>query len=103
MIPRGSFAATWSAARPTQGAVFRAQGSTMKFSFGSVGTSRRAAAACFGPHTTKVSLGRASGGRRPTVAASSGASPASARNCLGRLLRESGQNRVPEPPAMITG
>ncbi len=103
MMPRGSRRATWSAARPTHGAVFRAHGSTMKFCSGSFGSSRRAAAACFGPHTMKVSRARASGGKRETVAARSGSSPASARNCFGRSLRESGQKRVPEPPAMITG
>jgi hypothetical protein len=29
--------------------------------------------------------------------------PMSGMNCLGRLLRYSGQTRVPEPPHMITG
>ena len=64
MTPRGSRRATWSAASPTQGAVFRAHGSTMKFCSGSFGSMRRAAAACAGPQTTKVSRARASGGRR---------------------------------------
>ena len=30
-------------------------------------------------------------------------SPISGMNCLGRLSRDSGQTRVPEPPHMITG
>src|SRR5208337_273286 len=30
-------------------------------------------------------------------------SPISGMNCLGRLSRDSGQTRVPEPPHIITG
>ncbi len=52
MIPFGSRALTCSAASPTQGAVFRAQGSTMKFCSGMAGSRRRATGACCGPHTT---------------------------------------------------
>ena len=101
--PFGSRRFTWSAASPTHGAVFRGQGSTRRLSFGSFGRMRRAAAAWFGPQTTKVSWMRASGGSRFTVAASMGSSPSRGRNCLGRFLRESGQNRVPLPPAITTG
>ena len=45
-------AATWSAASPTQGAVFLAHGSTMKFLAGSSRTIFLAAAAWAGPQTT---------------------------------------------------
>ena len=103
MTPFGSRRFTCSAARPTQGAVLRGQGSTRRFSRGSLRRIRRAAAAWFGPQTTKVSWMRASGGSRSTVAASMGSSPSRGRNCLGRFLRLSGQNRVPLPPAITTG
>jgi hypothetical protein len=103
MTPRGSRAATWSAARPTQGAVLRAHGSTMKFLAGSSGRSFRAAFAWAGPQTTKVCFALAKGGSRWTVAEMSGSSPARARNCFGRSRRDSGQKRVPEPPAMTIG
>ena len=60
---------------------------------------RRAAAAWFGPQTTKVSWMRASGGSRFTVAASIGSSPSRGRNCLGRFLRR----ERPEPGAAAAG
>ena len=52
MTPFLSRAATWSAARPTQGAVLRAQGSTMKLAAGSSAQHLLAAAAWAGPQTT---------------------------------------------------
>src|SRR5271165_6992444 len=39
----------------------------------------------------------------PTIDWKVDRSPMSGMNCLGRLSRDSGQTRVPEPPHMITG
>ena len=41
--------------------------------------------------------------RRATACWKRLSSPASARNCFGKPERESGQSRVPLPPAMMTG
>ena len=48
---------------------------------------------------------RGEGGRcaRSAVSASSDCSEIRGQNCLGKLLRETGQSRVPEPPDRMTG
>ncbi len=102
-MPSGSLAATCSAARAMAGAVLRATGSTRRFFFGRPFTSLAACFACRGPQTMRVSFTEASPLRRPAVSVMSGLFEASGRNCLGRALRDSGQKRVPEPPAMMTG
>src|SRR5438270_7515679 len=53
--------------------------------------------------TTQNCFTDASGRRRETVCWIMVCLPSSASNCWARFLRLSGQNRVPRPPARITG
>ena len=101
MVPWGSFLRTIQAARPTQGAVSRGQGSAMTFSGGSSGSWARVASAWSAPVTIKIRSPGTRGSIRATVCWSMVASPKSRRSCLGRSRRLLGQNRVPLPPAMM--
>ncbi len=85
------------------GAVLRATGSTSTLPDGIPFSRRFTGVECCGPHTTHVSFGFARPRRRSAVSTISGFFDASGRNCLGRALRDRGQKRVPEPPAMMTG
>ena len=102
IVPSGSALATIAAARPTQGAVSRGQGSATTLPGGSCGNCSRTAAAWSAPVMIQVRSGAVRGAMRATVCWSIDASPCRRSNCLGRSRRLLGQNRVPLPPAMIT-
>jgi hypothetical protein len=59
-------------------------------------------AAWFLPVTTSTLSGGVRPARRSTVFCNRLLCPVKARSCLGRWARLAGQNRVPEPPAIIT-
>ena len=86
----------------SEGAVFRARGSTTKFFFGSPGSSRIKDSVCPASATVRTSRGATSGASRSTVSSIIDFALTMSRNCLGRDFRLSGQNRVPLPPAMMT-
>lgn len=102
ITPLGSRWAISMAARPMQGAVFRPQGSRTMFAAGTVGSSRAVSAAWAWFVTISVRSPPIQSAIRRTVACSNVSSPKRGKNCLGRLARLAGQNRVPLPPAMIT-
>ena len=87
------------AASPTHGAVFRAQGSVTIH--GSSSRLRRTGTWPSPATMSARSLGM-SGLSRESVSSMSVRRVPMARNCFGRSLRDSGQKRVPEPPAMMT-
>jgi hypothetical protein len=69
---------------------------------GSSGSTSRVSAAESAVVTTHTRSAGTSGSMRSKVVRISGRSPTRARNCLGLDRRDAGQNRVPDPPAMIT-
>ena len=92
-----------AAGKPTALAVSRPVGSPSRLSFGSSGRffqhQRRDAPS---PVQTKIWFGRQNAAQ-PIVAELKQAFAADDRSsCLGMLPRESGQSRVPDPPAMMT-
>jgi len=90
------------AARPIAGAVSRPIGSSMMFSDGIRSRSRRMRSECSWAVTTKTWRGSKSGKSRSTVWRTIVVDPRMGRVCLGLCFRESGQNRVPLPPAITT-
>ena len=69
---------------------------------GSSGSSAATASATPATVTTRIRDHGTIGATRSTVARSSDRPPANGSSCLGRRTRDSGQKRVPVPPAMIT-
>ena len=55
------------------------------------------------PQMMETSRGAERPRMRSTVSTIRGLPPESGSSCLGRRCRESGQKRVPEPPARMTG
>src|SRR5713226_8933926 len=97
MVASGSSRCTARHASAIAGAVFFARGSTITRA---CGTSALTAPAWSFPQTTHTAA--EIGSTRANVSAISVLSVTSARNCLGFFTRESGQNRVPLPPARMT-
>src|SRR5579871_5602719 len=85
------------------GAVFRPTGSATTLSLLSRGSCCRIAGRRSSLVMIQKFLAGASGSRRATVCWIMVCLPSSASNCLARFLRLNGQNRVPRPPAKITG
>jgi hypothetical protein len=102
IVASGSARETTWAASPTHAAVSRGQGSATTFSRGTSGNCARTASAWSAPVMIQTRAGGAIGAIRATVCWSIVASPVSVSNCLGRLRRLLGQNRVPLPPAITT-
>ena len=117
---RGSSEITWSdgntpstaagfsrsirnAASPHAGAVFRATGSSIIWCRGTPVSCSAISCARYSLVITHVFSAAASGFSRSTVCWIIERSPSSASTCLARARRDRGQNRVPLPPASITG
>ena len=92
------------AAQPMHGAVLRGAGSDRKFASGSVGERCPHGVGQVPGGDHHHPLRRADGQDSPNAGRNEGLArlPARGRSCLGRALREAGQNRVPAPPAMMT-
>src|SRR5262245_10269064 len=102
IAPSGSRFATIDAARPTHGAVSRAQGSATTLLAGISGNWSRISPAWSAPVMIRTRPGGTRGAIRATVCWIIVASPTRFSNCLGRCRRLLGQNLVPLPPAMMT-
>ena len=103
MIASGSRRAITAAASAIAAQESRGEGSTSTFSSGIEVSWRETAAACATPVTTRIRSDGESRSRRATVACNSDASvPVSGCRNFGWPARESGQRRVPVPPASTT-
>ena len=102
MTASGSRRATTAAARPIAGILSRGLGSASRFAAPRAGSCAATASACAVPVTTTTRL-PASGARRSHVPCSR-VRPDPVRSCrnLGAARRDSGQSRVPAPPAGMT-
>ena len=98
----GSRRRTSLAARPIHGAVSRLAGSPITDAGGSSGNCSVTWSTSRALVTTKTRSGGTNSTRRSAVCWSMLREPSSSRNCFGRFRRLSGQNRVPDPPAMMT-
>ena len=102
ITPSGTRCSMTTRARARQGAVLRPSGSTSTFWDGSSGSIFRVSSASSSVVSTKMSSGRKAPSSRCTVWCRRDSFPTMVRNCLGRLPRDRGQNRVPRPPARMT-
>jgi hypothetical protein len=102
IVASGSRAKSNSAASPIAGAVSRRQGSATICSWASCGSCSAIGAASARLVMTHVRSGGTSVPSRAAVAWIMVRPPVKSRSCLGRAARLSGQNRVPDPPAMMT-
>ena len=98
----GSSLETSVVAKATAGAVSLPTGSPMTFSGSKSGQISIITERCCSPAITKIFFGSIIPFRRLMVCVSIGSSPTIGKNCLGKALRLSGQNRSPLPPAIIT-
>jgi hypothetical protein len=99
----GSERRSRNAARPMAGAVLRPAGSAITCRAGSRRACRRISGRSSGLVMIQKLRAGASGARRATVCCSMVWRPSSASSCLARRRRDTGQKRVPFPPARITG
>ena len=98
----GSTRAMAAAAYAIAGAVFLPSGSRRMFRFGMPRSRWERCGASLTPATTQTRSGGTTGKRRRRVSRIIGPPPVRSRNCFDRRARLSGQNRVPDPPAITT-
>jgi hypothetical protein len=99
----GSVFSSRNAASAHAGAVFRAAGSLRMCSAGKPGSCAEIVSHSHLFVITQTSFSFATGNSRASVCWIIVSSPSSANTCLARDRRLRGQNRVPLPPARITG
>ncbi len=102
MIASPSRRASSVAASPTALAVSRGQGSASRFEGGNSGSSSATAGMYCPEVITQICSGASSPASRSYDQRSSERPSKSRSICLGRLCRDNGQSRVPDPPAMMT-
>src|SRR5260370_18168603 len=103
MTVSGSVFSSRNAASAQAGAVFLAAGSLRMCSRGTSGSCSTIRSSRRSLVITQTSAGSATGVSRSTVCWIIVRSPSRASTCFARALRLRGQNRVPLPPARITG
>ena len=98
-VASGSRRAASSVAQTRAGPVDAARGSIRKFSAGRSRCGREVPSARAAPETTRIRSAGMKPASRSTASSALDRGPASGSSCLGREGDDSGQKRVPEPPA----